>query len=97
VRREEHTSPGATESKNPEAKPELDAYTGAGAGHLICRHTKTDARNSRTKIAAVEASDRNERESLQNRMALAQNEDNTEEALTSIAQTEKSTGSKKTG
>jgi hypothetical protein len=30
-------------------------------------------------------------------MALAQNEDNTEEALTSIAQTEKSTGSKKTG
>jgi hypothetical protein len=77
--------------KNPEAKSELDVYTGAGAGHLICRHTKTDARNARTKIAAAEASDRNERELLQNRVALVRNEDNTEEALTSAAQNEKST------
>jgi hypothetical protein len=49
------------------------------------------------KVAAAEASDRNERESLQNRVALIQNEDNTEEALTSAAQTEKSTESQKKG
>jgi hypothetical protein len=42
-------------------------------------------------------SGRCEQKSLQNRVALAQKEDNTEEALTSAAQTEKSTGSQKNG